>query len=303
MPRSINVGEVAPATPQDPSTPPTGRQALEVSGDGLRISLSRVRGWTAEGLLTHALFLQCPPLETFTIVNGFAHSDYDTLRQGQFSRPSGRQLRTVQFQTLIVDFRPPWAFWAPPVSDSFTPLVGGVAHPLPQGVGGQEEKGAQLPNPLQVADELEEILNSGTPFQFRAANPAYWGASRKDLTMMATLRSMSVEERAGEVDARYFDLSFTEYRRAEVSRKAQGFQGGGKIRNLPYKHTLQKGDTLTRLAKKYYGSTNRWRNIAKANGVRNLAASGDVYAWGRAQHRKYLTIPAVDKDGRTVPGS
>jgi hypothetical protein len=235
-----------------------------------------VKGLTAPGLLKAPLYLQCPPLESFSTGYAFSHADYDTVRAGQHSRPAGKQLRTVQFQTLLVDFSPSWAVWLP------------------------SRAGTPQPDPLTTRNALVKLLESGSPFRFRAINPGYWGDGRADLEMMATLRTLSVEERAGEPDARYLDLAFTEYRVPELGRKAKGsarHAGGGRARDLPYKHPVKKGDTLLGLAKKHYGKQGRWRVIAQVNGIRNLSQSGDLYAWARKHHRRYVTIPAVDEDG------
>ena len=34
-------------------------------------------------------------------------------------------------------------------------------------------------------------------------------------------------------------------------------------------HTIQKGDTLVKLAKRYYGECSRWREILEKNGMKS----------------------------------
>lgn len=294
---NAGLGEVMAAEPREVAGGErTGRQAQELGGDGLRITFGRVSGWTEAGLLKVPLTLQCPPLEAFQIQHAFTHQDYDTLRAGQFSRAGSRQLRTVQFQTVLVDFAPEWAVWRQP---------GGFRPPTGQGAPSLDGQVAdrRLPNPLQVVDELRDMLDSGTPFSFTAAAPTYWGAKRRDLSMMATLRALSVEERAGEPDARYLDLQVTEFRRPALTRKREGrarHAGGGRVRDLPYKHLVRKGDTLAKLAKHYYGRQDRWRTIAQANGARGLSASGDLPEWARKHRAKYVSIPAVNDEGQAT---
>ena len=45
-------------------------------------------------------------------------------------------------------------------------------------------------------------------------------------------------------------------------------QPGQVAGNVPAKHTIQKGDTLSSISRKYYGSTARWKDIYQANRTR-----------------------------------
>lgn len=48
----------------------------------------------------------------------------------------------------------------------------------------------------------------------------------------------------------------------------QGGKKGGKKKKLPATHVVKKGDTLRKLANRYYGEPGKWRLIAKANNVK-----------------------------------
>lgn len=243
--------------------------------EGMRVSLQRI-DQTENGLLEEPFYFQVPPLEELSRSAGFAHTDYDTISAGQFSRPGGRLLQTVELNTLAVDYNPPWAT-----------AHGGSSHT--QGWGGPLVR-----TPLECRDELIEIAEAGTPFRLLARNPVLWGELENEIDMDVTLRNVTVTEKAGEVDARYFNLSFVEWRNAEVDRLGYGrrkhplparvvigkagpavevWAGGTRIADKKDRHRIGTADapaTLRKLAKHFYGNYN-WRPIAKANGLDNVA--------------------------------
>lgn len=49
----------------------------------------------------------------------------------------------------------------------------------------------------------------------------------------------------------------------------QGGKKGGKGKKLPTTHVVKKGDTLRKLADRYYGEPGKWRAIAKANKIKD----------------------------------
>jgi hypothetical protein len=172
---------------------------------GLHIKLQAIRGITKKNLLREAFVFQCPPLEEFGVEYGFTHADYETVSSGQYSRPGGVLLRTLAFDTLFVDYAT-WALRqdAPPIED--------------------------------MTEELVELVESGSPFLFTAAHrfppggtTAGWGLTLAgpEVQMPATLRSLRVVERAGEGDARYANMTFTEYRDPVVSRAGMKRERGG----------------------------------------------------------------------------
>lgn len=211
-------------------------------GDGVRVWLSRLKGHTKKGLLRQPFLFQCPPLESWTWTQSHGWQDYETLRKDTFSRPGARGLREINFRTLFLDW-----------DADFSLLRGQVMREL---------------NPLHMSDELREVMNSGTPFKLKIGQPKLWG--EWDIEMAATLRSLGVEERAGEVDTRYADVTFVQWREAAVTRKRKG-------KGLPTKHKIKKGDTLRKLSKKYYGNYKDWKRIALANKrLKNVSMNEDL---------------------------
>lgn len=167
-----------------PASAPTAGGG-EPTGEGLNILMRAIPGLTKFVLKKPFLF-QTPPLNELRRTHSHSHGDYDTLGLGQMSRPGGKMLATITFDTLVVDWDAPWA------------IMGAV-------------------DPQDVADEIVEIVEEGFPFALIIGNPSLW--PRNDFTMAATLRSVDVIERSGEVDARYLGVQFTEFRSPELMTK------------------------------------------------------------------------------------
>ena len=210
--------------------------------DGLRVSLHRIRKHTARNILKEPFRFQVPPLENFSWEQAFNWTDYDTIEEGTFSRKGGRALRVVSFETMFLDYAMPWTMWAIQPDD-----------PAWEGV----------PDPLAATQDLRQIMNSGTPFRLIVNQPRLWGDA-PDIEMNATLRNVRVEQRAGEVDARYTNVEFVEWRDVDLHGKRKGHHRGLPTRHKIDKHTNR---TLRDLGKKYYGEASGWRRIVPANKV------------------------------------
>jgi hypothetical protein len=234
--------------------------------EGLRVILRPIRGLTKRHLIKEPFVFQAAPLEEFSRQSSYNHSEYDTLRGGQHSRPAGRALEQTGFGTIFVDYNAPWDL----IPDIFDEEWRSVF---------------PVPDPVAATKELRRIMNAGTPFLLSVDNPALRGGY--DLRMAATFRSLTVTERAGEVDARYVDVSFVEYRDVRVKRFLKGEAGDDKlpitllVRRLPKRH-----DTFSELAKHYYGDPSLWRHIRKAN---------DAFA-GIGGHQKLTDTKAYKKN-------
>lgn len=270
------------------------------TGAGLRIRLSRRHGLTRRGILEEPFYFQCPPLDSFRWSGTYSWNDYDTLTRGQFSRPGGRQLRTVEFQTLMVDYDPPWAAYD--FSQTLTGPTGVEA--APGRTPGKPALKRSEPDPLGWTKQLRGLMWSGTPFNLLVGAPDLWG--EWDIrNMLVTLRSLDVEERGGEVDARYVNVSFTEYRDAAVPRR--------KIApHLPATLTVDKHGTLrakdqslhgikfaslAHIARFFYGSSSKWRLITRANPeLRHFPPSHNLSEYVIKHHHKRpykFRVPAL----------
>lgn len=269
---------------------------------GIEVVLRRVPGVTRRKLLRRSYHFQVAPLDEFGWEQAYNWVDYETLRKGQMTRDGGRQLKTVTFSSLVVDHNPQWAVWA-----------GGRRHSI------RRDLEAEAPNPLQVARQLEKLLEAGTPIRLIARNRALY--DRPEIDMPATLRSVNVRERAGEVDARYFDLSFVEWREPQLRRRGYGKKRShelpavvrigvdGVVREVEVEgDRVKKGErhkigkkgkpaTLRKLAKHFYGEQSGWHAIARKNGIKNFGPEqglDELHRRGR-KHRR-LTIPRRGHD-------
>lgn len=215
-------------------------------GPGLVVILRQIRGLTEKGLLPTPFVFQAAPLEEFTRQSSYSHSEYETLRAGQHSRPAGRALEQTSFGTIFVDYNAPWDVIPDLFDDEWRSVF-------------------PVPDPVAATKKLRSVMMSGTPILLTVHNPALRNAY--DLRMASTMRSLTVTERSGEVDARYVDVSFVEYRDIRIKRFLKGETGGDD--KLPVTLSVKllpaKRDTFAELAKHYYGDPSLWRHIRHAN--------------------------------------
>lgn len=270
--------------------------------EGLQVALTKITGVTDKDQLDvrgpgpkrlDGFFFQCPPTDAFTVEYAHSHSDYETVNAGQFSRRGGRQLRAVTFETLFVDYGLFVVEHAP--------------------LGGPVEEDIE-----DLTAALVELTESGSPFlltvahaiprQFRALSAAVIGP---ELQMPATLRTLSVSERAGEGDARYVNVSFTEYRDPVISAGRNRRKRSGGV-ELPLTGTITKAGVfeytgaaglrkvtgrnngpvnLRQLSKWFYKTPNLARHIGKANGIPDWGGDDPIRDHARYKKGGSLTIP------------
>lgn len=262
---------------------------------GLVVVISAIDGVTPAALFkdlpNHAFYFQCPPLDALPRDKDWNWDDFGTIGSGMHSNPNYPGLPSITFETLLVDES--WG-WSPgprliahaadangPDAAPFAATPGDALSR--QIVPGPRWAVADLQNdPLWGARWLEALGDTMSPFALQWGQPQLWGGW--DRVTAATLRSLHVEERSGEIDARYLRVSFTEYPDADavaVPLPATPGQhhGGGNTRLLA---TLDSSRlptgyrTLAQLAKNYYGSASLWRLIQKASGLKGVTANQDL---------------------------
>ena len=118
--------------------------------EGLRVILKRMPGYTPKDLLQQFFYFQVPPLENFKHAHGHDQQSYETLR-GEFSRPGGRRLITIQFTTMVLDWTPEWS--------------------LLHGEGYQ-------PEPIDITRNLIKLCESGLPVPVHRRSARALGALR-----------------------------------------------------------------------------------------------------------------------------
>lgn len=246
---------------------------------GLRVSLAAIPHLTKPGLFPGGAFLfQAPPLEELTEQFAFNHADYAAW-SGEFSRPQGRQLETLSFDTLWLDdgssnHAPGWAMWKRAI------------------------------DPIAAKERLKKILYAGSPVMLTAHQLPVW--NKYDIRMMVTMRSLTSGEKHGEQDARYFSMQFREYRDATVRTKGMGAPHGvGKLgpngKNVTVRNLPAGQDTLQELGKYYYGTNTAWQKIAKANGLHGVAGSTNLVAKFAKQPGKQLHLPPAKQPTKSRP--
>jgi hypothetical protein len=255
-----------------------------MSRPGLHIQLRKINDVAgSRSMLKRPYYFQTPPLEEFSHEHGHERTTYMTIGRGEFSKRIGRRLITCQFRTVIVE----WGRF--------------VVRP-----DYRVEK---------LTDELIEIAEKGYPFRMLATN-SY--ADRPELDIEAVLLSCTPTETAGESDARYFDLSFQEWRDASVGTHSNKKRPGGK--NFPFTVTLRrngtwdwhshysyakpkKGAQLTfeLIARMAYGSPSRARIIAERNGMRKWGLHTPIIKSAKYKKGGKIVVPAPPKASINMP--
>jgi hypothetical protein len=246
-----------------------------MAGPGLHIKLSKINDVPgSRRMLRRPYYFQNPPLEEFSHGHGHESTTYMTIGRGEFSQRLGRRLITVSFRTLIVE----WSRFAI----------------------------RQTWDVEALTDELIEISEKGYPFRLVATH-SY--SNRPELDIEAIMTDCTPSEVAGEIDTRYFDLSFREWRDPVVDRATKKKRSGGK--HFPFTITLRKDGTYTVvgekpgyfntkdeeltfavIAKYAYGAPSRASVVARANGMTQWGLHTPL-----TQSRKYkdggkIVVPA-----------
>lgn len=272
--------------------------------------------------ILNALRFQCGPLDDLSFDSSYDHSDFMTIKAGEFSRPYGRKLRTLSLETLVVDSYPDGTYpsW---VNFEQEILDGGISEALLDIC----ENGNTF---YLAAGEISHMSPfvaavSGLPTELAGSGLVAPGRDGTRVFMPATLRSVKVTEKAGEPDTTYLTLTFAEYRdpdTVEVNNQQVAVRRGldplRTTRRLAMRWVGPKGTydangdwdldpnpfvrvavtpllSLQSLAQDYYRDPSLWDRIAAANGMG---------AWGGStplcKHPLYgnnavniLTIPAL----------
>lgn len=246
-----------PAAPA--SAPPPHRWGPK---EGLFVKMEPLPNLTPDGIFpgNRAFHFQCPPLETFGEAGDFNFQDYDTVGGGQHSQRIGRQLKTVQFNTIFVDWDPHWA------------LAGDGSGTYP----------AQ-----KAVHHLCHIRDQGAPFHltaFRAAEGDY------EVDYPATLRHVDWTLQAGENDAYYVACQFSEWTTPDIEEYLTK-QHPNLPKTLDVASLPADRNTLHKLARYYYGDPTKARVIAVYNKITNVPFS-EVLTVKRVGKKK-ITVPVV----------
>jgi len=297
--------------------------------DGLKITLSGLgNGLTVDkngrALLPKPFVFQCSPLEQYAIQYQMNMGMYDTIDNDQFMRRGSRQLDTWSFDTLAmylgVDPHPDGVLRS---VDQMKLVTDGhyqpswVPHPT------REPSGTQYHRPEWYRDQLEKLLDAGSPFQYVAAFMHSTTIHRTP----AVLTAFQEIHKHGEGDAIYFaSVSFTKWRdpggESDKPKGTHHLPGHVRFRlvqpnnryiaydlannrNIPTK-AHRTGTTLMDLSRYFYGDASHWRKIAQVNHLKGGGGNTPIFKhWyphriSRGKPNVTMTVPKLPKPPPTT---
>lgn len=269
IPKKGSTTTVTPTRRQPTPAPPA---KPEPSGDGMLVALSAIPGLSNRGVLKKTFWFQCAPLDTMPQDYAWQWDDYATIDSGMHSNPNAPALDTYSFTSLFLDDDHRYRF----------AVIKNV-------------------HVLGMVKALKAIGDAMRPFQLNFGQPQLWGIW--DVAQAVTMRSLHVEERSGEIDARYFTVSFTEYPDAPAPHPLAAISPAGSNAAVTQQGTLATLDTsklpstmksLALISKHYYHQTTSWRVIAKASGLDNASANEDLRVkYGKMRPPAKVIVPVL----------
>lgn len=226
---------------------------------------------------------QAGPLEELGYESTFDHTDYMTVNAGEFSRPLGRKLRTITFDTLVTEGNPSWAAYSRPEG-----WREGIDN-LPRAPRANRETSVEA-----HVRRLREMCDDGRPFLLVITPPGVFPlngtAVNTLITMNATIRSLRVTEKAGEPETKYLSLQCTEYR---VPVLTSGSNAGSRPGSKAAKHTLtmqydpkKKKWTIVVVSPRNSPAAKEIRALAKKGNVTVSSLAKAVYGYGYQDRKK-----------------
>lgn len=143
----------------------------------------------------------------------------------------------------------------------------------------------QLPVEAMIT-RLRQIAASGQRVTVLGLSPQERGPWRiDDLAITGTLR------RQGTNELTRADVTLSLVEASDANPKVGPVSGGhgGNGGKRPKFYVIRKGDTLRKIANRFYGDPGVWRQIAKANGIKNP----DKLKVGRK-----IKLPKISKGGK-----
>ncbi len=136
-----------------------------------------------------------------------------------------------------------------------------------------------FPTPNDCVALINKWINSGKPIRYTVTGTS--------INMECTIESFEYKEQDGTGDI-FFTLELKEYRRIILQTNTATTNSTSKTLKrvvtikTPSVYTVKKGDTLSLIAKKVYGNSNRWKDLYNKNKSKiknpNMIYPGQVLA-------------------------
>lgn len=186
---------------------------------------------------------------------GAIEKGFDTIADGDKPRPKGREAKTFSFSGVILD----GGFGIPQYSE-LTPF------------------------------EFEELLDSWEQFSVGYNKMLRLIVSDTTINTPVYLKSHSIDYAGGGRNLG-FVITFTEWRDFDVkvydANKTSTEEKKRPTEPKPKTHVVKKGETLTKVARKYTGNNAKWRELYEANKKNLKSGNADLIYPGEK-----LTIPS-----------
>jgi len=124
-----------------------------------------------------------------------------------------------------------------------------------------------IPNPWEAVKLIEKWRDNKTPIRFVVTGTP--------ISVEVSIREFEIEaEKAGSPGDIYFELTMKDYVTPEVKKKVTTSTTSTKVQTttarrstkvVPKTYTVKSGDSLSKIALKYYGKSDSWRNIYDKN--------------------------------------
>jgi hypothetical protein len=242
--------------------------------DGIKVTLRAEKGITTKKYLTVPFRFQAPPINELERPLSAPWPTFETLSDGQRSRPEGAALEVWTLETLFYWDYEQWMVWT------------GTADTNPNAVNGVFE-------PQLFIKELKEIAKANAIFRFVMEDPTVWG-SQPLVNALATLTGVAPKQKPGEVGTEYLTLTVQEFKEIELLQQKRSRKSDN---DRERKYQVKTTDTLVEIARHEMGRPSAWREIAKANGITGVH-SNDAAAlqqWLKTHHKTEIIIPAIPR--------
>lgn len=253
-----------------------------VRKDGLRLQISKIPGVTtgdSAKVLSAPYRFQCPPMDNFGYTRGKNYVRYTNYKGTEYGNPAGKLLVPMTFRTVLVE----WGNFV--IERDFDVM----AH----------------------VKRLGRLAEDDSVFRFLATHQYN---EAPDLDIGAVLESITITENAGEPDARYLDLTISQWRGPVTSRKGSKKRAGG--RKYPFTITLhkdgsydaekgasfnthQKPLTFALISTFAYGKPSLASHIAASQNppVKDFGNHTDLLKYSRFKNGHKITVPKPPADG------